>query len=68
MREYMRGYFNIVTERMLKKEIIDEVTASNMNYMVELKGQAREVIIPTDTLPADSLQIELPQGIFFDQQ
>ena len=68
IREYMRDYFNIVTERMLKKEIIDEVTASNMNFMVELKGKAREVVIPTDTLPADSIQIELPQGILFDQQ
>jgi hypothetical protein len=64
LRPYLKNYFNLVAGRMVRKEIIPAADTVNMPYQVYLTGRARELVIPTDSLPPDSLQPEVPELLF----
>jgi len=64
MKEYLKGYFDLVAGRLLKKEIITQQLVDSLHYTVELKGPALQMVVPTDSIPVDSLMIEEPEDLF----
>ena len=59
IKEYLKPHFNLVTERMVKKEIISPEQAAAMNYNVQLSGRARDIVLPVDSAEADSIEVEI---------
>jgi hypothetical protein len=59
LKEYLKPHFNLVTERMVKKEIITADQAAAMNYNVQLSGRSREIILPLDSAQIDSIEVEI---------
>lgn len=59
LKEYLKPHFNLVTERMVKKEIITAEQAAAMNYNVQLTGRAREIVLPVDSAQIDSIEVEI---------
>jgi len=59
LKEYLKPHFNLVTERMVKKEIITPEQAATMNYNIQLSGKARDIVIPVDSSQTDSLEVEI---------
>lgn len=64
MKEYLKGYFDLVAGRLLKKEIISQSVFDSLKYQVELKGPALQLVLPADSMPADSLLIEEQEELF----
>ncbi len=64
MKEYLKSYFDLVAGRLLKKEIISQSVFDSLKYQVELKGRALQLVLPADSIPADSLLIEEPEELF----
>jgi len=54
LRPRLQGYFRLVAGRLLSKDIITQMQYDSLRYTVQLNGPARELVIPTDTLPADT--------------
>ena len=59
LKEYLKPHFNLVTERMIKKEIITADQAAAMNYNIQLSGRAREIVLPVDSAEIDSIEVEI---------
>lgn len=61
LREYLQSYYSLVSGKMLKKEWITQEEFDQLKPEIELKGPAREMILPADSIPAfDETEIELP--------
>lgn len=65
LKEYLKPHFNLVTERLVKKEIITPEQAATMNYHVQLSGKARDIVLPADSMQTDSLEVEI-QNLIVD--
>jgi membrane peptidoglycan carboxypeptidase len=55
LRESLAGYFNRVSAFMLKKGLISEMEYATLEPNVELKGRAKQMILPKDSIPVDVL-------------
>ncbi len=64
LKEYLKGYFDLVANRMLKKELITQQQRDSLHYNVELKGPALQMVLPVDTIPPDSLLKEDNDELF----
>ena len=64
MKDYLKGYFDVVANRLLKKEIITQQTRDSLHYTVELKGPALQLVVPVDSIPADSV-LQEEKGFLF---
>ena len=61
LREYLQSYYSLVSGKMLKKEWITQEEFDQLKPEIELKGPAREMILPADSIPAyDEIEIDLP--------
>jgi len=58
IRNFLFPYFKFVSEKMLRKEYISQEDIDRLEPKIELKGPAKKFILPNDSLPADSLQID----------
>lgn len=56
LKENMEGYYRLITERLLKKGLIDEAEADTIRPDIEIKGKARRDL-QGGTVPADSLTV-----------
>jgi len=64
LREYLRNYFDVVAARLVKKEIITQIEMDSISYKVELKGKALNIVVPVDSIPADSIFIDNAGEVF----
>ncbi len=64
LKEYLKNYFQLVAGRLQKKEIITQLELDMLQFQVQLNGPARDLVIPTDTIPVDSLLIEDPLELY----
>jgi len=61
LREYLQSYYSLVSGKMLKKEWITQEEFDHLKPEIELKGPAREMILPADSIPAfDEIEIDIP--------
>jgi hypothetical protein len=59
LKPFLADYYSFASNRMLKKEMITQEDFDNLKPEIELKGPAKALIIKTDSIPADSLELEL---------
>ncbi len=59
LKPFLADYYNFASNRMLKKEMITQEDFDNLKPEIELKGPAKALIIKTDSIPTDSLELEL---------
>jgi hypothetical protein len=57
LRERLAGYFKLVAGRLRGKEIITQEQLDSLTFNVTLAGPARELVVPQDSIPADSTAI-----------
>jgi hypothetical protein len=50
----MANYFKLVSNRLVKREKIQQVEADSLIPNVKLSGPALTILLPLDTLPVDS--------------
>jgi len=55
-KPYFADYYRVVSNFMLKKNLITEAEYNSLEPKVELKGLAREMVVRADTIPADSTE------------
>jgi hypothetical protein len=53
LREYLQSYYSLVSGKMLRKEWITQEEFDNLKPEVELKGPARDLVLPADSIPAE---------------
>jgi membrane peptidoglycan carboxypeptidase len=53
LKPYLADYYRVVSNFMLKKNLITEDEYSRIEPRVELKGPAKAIVIPTDTVPEE---------------
>ena len=53
-----QGYFDLIGNRLLSREKITQVEHDSLNAKVKLYGRALQMILPADTIPVDSLELE----------
>lgn len=53
LKSKLYGYFKLVSAHMLRKEFISEDEYNNLLPYIELKGRAKQFIVPSDSLPTD---------------
>lgn len=54
LREHLKAYYELVSSKMLRKEWITQADFDRLLPAVELKGPARELVVMTDTIPAEA--------------
>ncbi|MBL0342825.1 MAG: hypothetical protein IPP71_19210 [Bacteroidetes bacterium] len=64
LKDYLKNYYQLVAGRLLKKEIINQNDYDQLKYQVEIKGRALQMVVPTDSLPVDSLMQEDVEELF----
>lgn len=57
LKPHFENYFNFVSNRMLKREMITQEDVDNLKPEIELKGIAKTLILRTDSIPSDSLEL-----------
>jgi hypothetical protein len=55
LREFLAGYYSLLSEKMLDRGLISQQDYDHLIPDVEIKGPARLLINKNDTLPVDSL-------------
>jgi hypothetical protein len=55
LRDYIHNYYTFMSEKMLRKEMITQEDFDRLTPSVELKGPAKLLLRPKDSVPADSL-------------
>jgi len=61
LRDYLKSYYSLVSGKMLRKEWISQEEFDNLKPEVELKGPAREMVLPKDSIPdEDEFEMEEP--------
>lgn len=57
LRDYVQNYYKLMSEKMLKKEMITQDDFDKLKPAVELKGPAKLMLKSLDSIPPDSLEI-----------
>lgn len=52
IKSHMSGYFNVLSSRMLSKGWVNERDTANLLSSFQLQGRARQLIVPTDSIPS----------------
>jgi len=60
LREFLASYYKLMSEKMLHKELIAQEDFDGLLPQVELKGLAKSLVLPADSIPPDSLKFEYP--------
>jgi len=55
-KPYLADYYRVVSDFMLKKNLITEGEYHALEPKIELKGPAKALVVPSDTIPADSTE------------
>jgi membrane peptidoglycan carboxypeptidase len=63
LREYLASYYKLMSEKMLHKELITQEDFDVLQPKVELKGIAKTLVLPADSIPPDSLKVEFIEGL-----
>lgn len=53
LKPYLVDYYRVVSNFMLKKNLITEAEYNSIEPRVELKGPAKEIVVPSDTIPGE---------------
>lgn len=53
LREHLQSYYSLVSGKMLRKEWITQEEFDNLKPEVDLKGPARDMVLPTDSIPVE---------------
>lgn len=57
LKPFLADYYLFASNRMLKKEMITQEDFDNLKPEIVLKGPAKALIIKTDSIPSDSLEL-----------
>ena len=60
LREHLASYYKLISEKMLQKELITQADFDALLPQVELKGLAKSLILPADSIPPDEEKFEYP--------
>jgi hypothetical protein len=63
LRDYLASYYKLMSEKMLHKELITQEDFDVLQPKVELKGIAKSLVLPADSIPPDSLKVEYIDGL-----
>ena len=55
LRENLQSYYSLVSGKMLRKEWITQDEFDKLKPEIELKGPARELVLPADSIPVEDL-------------
>lgn len=58
LKPYFADYYRVVSNFLLRKNLITQEEHDALVPIVDLKGPAREMVVPTDTIPADADEVE----------
>lgn len=58
LKPYFADYYRVVSNFLLRKNLITQEEHDALVPVVELKGPAREMVVPSDTLPAEDDDVE----------
>jgi membrane peptidoglycan carboxypeptidase len=58
LKPYLAGYYRLLTNIMLRRNLIDSTDTTGLSPNVILTGPARSKLVLTDTLASDSLLID----------
>ncbi|MBK6838674.1 MAG: transglycosylase domain-containing protein [Bacteroidetes bacterium] len=53
LKPYFENYYRVVSNFLLKKNLITQIEHDALVPIIELKGPAREMVVPSDTIPED---------------
>lgn len=56
LKPYLADYYRVVANFLLRKNLITQDEYSQIQPNVELKGIAKELVLPTDTIPIEELE------------
>lgn len=56
LKPYLADYFRVVSNFLLRKELISQDEYDHIVPNVELKGIAREMVVPSDSIPAEETE------------
>ncbi len=57
LKPHFANYFSFVSNRLLKREMITQEDFDNLKPEIELKGPAKALVLKTDSIPSDSLDL-----------
>lgn len=55
LRTYLQSYYSLVSGKMLRKEWISQEEFDQLKPEIELKGPARELVLPADSIPTEDI-------------
>ena len=58
LKPFIANYFKIVAGRLVKREKISQAEADSLQPIVHLNGMALQIVMPLDSVPMDSLELE----------
>lgn len=58
LKPHMAGYYRIVSDFLLRKNLITEQEHEQAVPNVKLTGRAKEMVVPVDTIPVDTLETD----------
>ncbi|MEI6747658.1 MAG: transglycosylase domain-containing protein [Bacteroidales bacterium] len=58
LRDFLASYYKLMSEKMLHKELITQEDFDALQPKVELKGIAKTLVLPADSIPPDSLSVD----------
>ncbi len=58
LKPFMANYFKLVAGRLVKREKISQSEADSLQPIVHLNGLALQIVMPVDSVPVDSLELE----------
>ena len=58
LREFLASYYKLMSEKMLRKELITQQDFDALLPQVELKGLAKSLVLPADSIPPDSVKFD----------
>lgn len=53
LKPYLAGYYNLVSDHMLRRELITQQQHDELQPNVTLKGPAKELVLPKETIPEE---------------
>ena len=59
LKPYLEDYYRLVSDFMLKKNLITQEEHDNLKPNIILKGPAREMVVPSDSLPEEEDETDL---------
>ena len=60
LRDFLASYYKLMSEKMLHKELITQQDFDALLPQVELKGLAKLLILPPDSIPPDAVKFDYP--------